>query len=76
MPQWVWLVALLVGYVVLTQWLLPKLGVPTWRSAGCVESRRKNADEPNTPVKAALSKKHWPLRQPPSPWFSSRSTWL
>jgi hypothetical protein len=29
MPQWVWLVALLVGYVVLTQWLLPKLGVPT-----------------------------------------------
>jgi hypothetical protein len=29
MPQWIWLVALLVGYVVLTQWLLPKLGVPT-----------------------------------------------
>jgi len=29
MPEWVWLVAVLVGYVVLTQWLLPKLGVPT-----------------------------------------------
>ncbi len=29
MPQWVWLIAFLVGYVVLTQWLLPKLGVPT-----------------------------------------------
>jgi hypothetical protein len=29
MPQWIWLVALLVGYVVLTQWLLPKMGVPT-----------------------------------------------
>lgn len=29
MPQWVWLVAILVGYLVLTQWLLPKLGVPT-----------------------------------------------
>jgi len=29
MPQWVWLVAVVVGWVVLTQWLLPKLGVPT-----------------------------------------------
>jgi len=29
MPEWVWLVAVLVGYVMLTQWLLPKLGVPT-----------------------------------------------
>ena len=29
MPEWVWLVAVLIGYVVLTQWLLPKLGVPT-----------------------------------------------
>ena len=29
MPEWVWLLALLVAYVILTQWLLPKLGVPT-----------------------------------------------
>jgi len=29
MPEWVWLVAALVGYVILSQWLLPKLGVPT-----------------------------------------------
>jgi uncharacterized membrane protein len=29
MAQWVWLVAILIGYLVLTQWLLPKLGVPT-----------------------------------------------
>jgi hypothetical protein len=29
MPEWVWLIALLVGYIGLTQWLLPKLGVPT-----------------------------------------------
>lgn len=29
MPDWVWMVAVLIGYVVLTQWLLPKLGVPT-----------------------------------------------
>ena len=29
MPEWVWLVAVLVGYVTLNQWLLPKLGVPT-----------------------------------------------
>lgn len=29
MPEWVWPVTVLVGYVILTQWLLPKLGVPT-----------------------------------------------
>jgi hypothetical protein len=29
MPNWVWGLAFLVAYVVLTQWLLPKLGVPT-----------------------------------------------
>ena len=29
MPEWVWLVAFLAGYIALTQWLLPKLGVPT-----------------------------------------------
>jgi hypothetical protein len=29
MPEWVWLIALLIGYLFLTQWLLPKLGVPT-----------------------------------------------
>ena len=29
MPPWVWLIAALVFYVVLTQWLLPKMGVPT-----------------------------------------------
>jgi len=29
MPEWVWLVGVLVAYVILTQWLLPKLGVPT-----------------------------------------------
>jgi hypothetical protein len=29
MPNWVWGMAFLVAYVVLTQRLLPKLGVPT-----------------------------------------------
>jgi len=29
MPEWVWMVSILLGYVLLTQWLLPKLGVPT-----------------------------------------------
>jgi hypothetical protein len=29
MPNWVWGVLFLIVYVVLTQWLLPKLGVPT-----------------------------------------------
>ena len=29
MPQWLWLVVFLVAYIVVTQWLLPKLGVPT-----------------------------------------------
>jgi len=29
MPDWAWIVVVAVAYVVLTQWLLPKLGVPT-----------------------------------------------
>lgn len=29
MPDWAWLVIFAVGYLLLTQWLLPKLGVPT-----------------------------------------------
>jgi hypothetical protein len=29
MPEWLWLLVVLLGYVTLTQWLLPKLGVPT-----------------------------------------------
>jgi hypothetical protein len=29
MPNWVWGVAFFVAYIILTQWLLPKLGVPT-----------------------------------------------
>jgi hypothetical protein len=29
MPEWVWLIALLIAYGIVTQWLLPKMGVPT-----------------------------------------------
>jgi hypothetical protein len=29
MPDWVWIIGFVIGYLVLTQWLLPKLGVPT-----------------------------------------------
>jgi hypothetical protein len=29
MPDSVWVIAFLIGYVILTQWLLPKLGLPT-----------------------------------------------
>jgi len=29
LPPWATLLLLIVGYVVLTQWLLPKLGLPT-----------------------------------------------
>jgi hypothetical protein len=29
MPSWAVIVLFVVGYLVLTQWLLPKLGVPT-----------------------------------------------
>lgn len=29
MHDWVWIIAFLVAYLGLTQWLLPKLGVPT-----------------------------------------------
>ena len=29
MPDWLWLVLLVAGYILVTQWLLPKMGVPT-----------------------------------------------
>jgi hypothetical protein len=29
MPNWAWGVVFIIAYVVVTQWLLPKLGVPT-----------------------------------------------
>jgi len=29
MPNWLWIILFVAGYVVLTQWLLPKLGVTT-----------------------------------------------
>jgi hypothetical protein len=29
MSDWLWMILLVAGYVVLTQWVLPKLGVPT-----------------------------------------------
>ncbi len=28
MPDWIWVVGFFVFYVILTRWLLPKLGVP------------------------------------------------
>ncbi len=29
MPEWALLLVLLVGYLIFTQWVLPKLGIPT-----------------------------------------------
>ncbi len=29
MRDWQWLVVFVVGYILLTQWLLPRMGVPT-----------------------------------------------
>jgi hypothetical protein len=29
MPNWVWGVAFVIAYLIVTQWLLPKIGVPT-----------------------------------------------
>ena len=29
MGEWLWLLAFLVAYLVVTKWLLPKFGVPT-----------------------------------------------
>lgn len=29
MADWIWVVGLVVAYVLLTRWLLPKLGIPT-----------------------------------------------
>lgn len=29
MADWIWIVGFIAAYLILTQWLLPKLGVPT-----------------------------------------------
>jgi hypothetical protein len=29
MPNWAWLIVFVIIYLALTQWLLPRLGVPT-----------------------------------------------
>lgn len=29
MANWIWAIAIVVGYLALTRWVLPKLGVPT-----------------------------------------------
>jgi hypothetical protein len=29
MPDWLWMIGFLAAWLLLTQWLLPKLGVPT-----------------------------------------------
>jgi hypothetical protein len=29
MPEWMWFVVAVLAWVVLTQWVLPKLGIPT-----------------------------------------------
>jgi hypothetical protein len=28
-PDWIWMIAFIAAWLLLTQWLLPKLGVPT-----------------------------------------------
>jgi len=63
MPSWVWGVALLIAYIVLTQWLLPKLGVPTWRTQGCAESRRKIVPRADSPGKHYNDSAGWISRE-------------
>jgi hypothetical protein len=29
MPEWIWMVLMLAGYLALMRWVLPSLGVPT-----------------------------------------------
>jgi hypothetical protein len=29
MPEWMWIIAVVLAWVVVSQWLLPKLGIPT-----------------------------------------------
>jgi hypothetical protein len=29
MPEWMWIIVAVLAWVALTQWLLPKLGIPT-----------------------------------------------
>ena len=45
MPNWVWGVAFLIAYVVLTQWLLPKLGVRYLKNARLRRVSAQNCSE-------------------------------
>lgn len=29
MPDWLWIVAFFIGYLIVMRWVLPKMGVPT-----------------------------------------------
>jgi hypothetical protein len=29
MPEWMWIIAVVLAWLVVSQWLLPKLGIPT-----------------------------------------------
>jgi len=55
--DWIWMVAFVVGYVVLTQWLLPKLGIPTWRTNACAGSRRDDGTPGATSTGSAIPDK-------------------
>jgi len=43
MPDWVWIVGVVVLYIFATQWLLPRLGVPTWASQNHADGSRREA---------------------------------
>jgi len=45
MPDWVWIAVFVVAYVLLTRWILPRLGVPTWGGNNCAGSRPESGEE-------------------------------
>ena len=51
MATWFVILAFAIVYVALTQWLLPKLGIPTGGSRHRTESRCETTATPDPPLK-------------------------
>jgi len=48
MTSYLWLIAVLVGWILLQSWILPKLGIPTCLSGACRAEQRESG-RPKSP---------------------------
>lgn len=48
MTSYLWLIAVLAGWILLQTWILPKLGIPTCMSGAC-KAEQKQSERPKSP---------------------------